>query len=172
MEDESDDAISIGDDDENDEHQDEQDIGQEQRANRSSNRITQQIERTRKVQRALRKLDTSFNSEARKRLRGLNNTVHKIYNTAVISDPGEPKDIWEAIKEEKKELWIPSIKAEIMNFVKRKSWEYVSKQEPKKANRKLIPCKWVFKVKDEEDGSKRYKSRLCVKRFHQIPGVD
>ena len=160
----------------NNESEDNNQTGREtdrtQRSNRSSNRISQQVERTRKVQRAMRKLDTSFNSEARKRLRGMNNTVHKIYNTAVISDPGEPKDIWEAIKEEKKTLWIPSIKAEIMNFVKRKSWEYVSKHEPEKANRKLIPCKWVFKVKDEQDGSKRYKSRLCVKGFHQIPGVD
>ena len=44
--------------------------------------------------------------------------------------------------------------------------------EPNKLSRKLVPCKWVFKIKNEQDGSKRYKSRLCVKGFHQIPGVD
>ena len=45
-------------------------------------------------------------------------------------------------------------------------------EEPNKLGRKLVPCKWVFKIKNEQDGSKRYKSRLCVKGFHQIPGVD
>ena len=30
----------------------------------------------------------------------------------------------------------------------------------------------MLKVKNEQDGSKRYKTRLCVKGFHQIPGVD
>ena len=58
-----------------------------------------------------------------------------------------------------------------MNFFKRKSWKNVSVKEPSQSGRKLIPCKWVFQVKNKQDGSKRYKTRLCVKGFHQIAGV-
>ncbi|KAD2158584.1 hypothetical protein E3N88_41723 [Mikania micrantha] len=32
--------------------------------------------------------------------------------------------------------------------------------------------KWVFRVKDEPDGSKRYKARLVVKGFQQKKGID
>ena len=129
-------------------------------------------EQTKRVHRAMKNLDASYNPVARKRLRGTDNVAHKIYNTAIVSDPGEPTTVWEAMNGDKKKLWIPSIKSEVMNFIKRKSWKYVSVKEPIQAGRKLIPCKWVFKIKNEQDGSKRYKSRLCVKGFHQIPGVD
>ena len=135
--------------------------------------------RIKRIRRALHRLDTSYNPTAPKRLRERNNHIHatndlghKIYNTAIISDPGEPSTIKEAMNGKEKKLWIPSIKNEVMNFIKRKSWEYVSVKEPKELNRKMIPCKWVFKIKNEQDGSKRYKSRLCVKGFHQVPGVD
>ena len=70
------------------------------------------------------------------------------------------------------ELWDVSIKSEVTNFLKRKSWQYVSRDEVTKMKRKLIPCKWVFKIKHEIDNSLRYKTRLCVKGFHQVPGVD
>ena len=136
-------------------------------------------EKNKKLMRALKRLEgTSYNPNATKRLRSLNysirmnNIEHRIYSTAIISDPGEPKTVWEAMKGKDKEKWIPSLKNEVENFIKRKSWKYVEVDEPNKLGRKLIPCKWVFKIKDEQDGSKRYKSRLCVKGFHQIPGVD
>ena len=35
-----------------------------------------------------------------------------------------------------------------------------------------ISTKWVFKIKNEQDGSLRYKARLCVRGFVQVPGVD
>ena len=38
--------------------------------------------------------------------------------------------------------------------------------------RKLIGTKWVFKIKNEPDGSLRYKSRIVTKGYMQIPGVD
>ena len=145
------------------------------------NRITRSQsmkEKTRRIENVLRKLDTSYNPTRKKRSKYVNYHVydtpirHKIYNTTIVSDPGEPTTIKEAMNGNESEKWKPSIKAEIMNFIKRDSWEYVSIDEPRSANRKIIPCKWVFKIKKEQDGSKRYKSRLCVKGFHQVPGVD
>ena len=38
--------------------------------------------------------------------------------------------------------------------------------------RKLIPSKGVIKIKHEIDNSLQYKTRLCAKGFHQIPGID
>ena len=90
-------------------------------------RITRSMsnrDRIKRIRRALHRLDTSYNPTAPKRLRGRNNYIqtddlgHKIYNTAIISDPGEPSTIKEAMSGKDKKLWIPSIKNEVMNFIK------------------------------------------------------
>lgn len=40
-------------------------------------------------------------------------------------------------------------------------------------NRKAIGCKWVFRVKENLDGSiNKYKARLVAKGFHQEHGFD
>jgi len=38
--------------------------------------------------------------------------------------------------------------------------------------RKIIPCKEVFKLKDEIDGTIRLKTRIVTMGFMQMPGVD
>ena len=54
-----------------------------------------------------------YKQTATKRLRSLNysikrsNIAHQIYSTAIISDPGEPKTVWEAMKGKEKQKWIP-----------------------------------------------------------------
>jgi histone deacetylase 1/2 len=41
------------------------------------------------------------------------------------------------------------------------------------ANRQAIGCKWVFRLKQNPDGSiNKYKARLVAKGFHQKPGFD
>ena len=38
---------------------------------------------------------------------------------------------------------------------------------------KAIGCKWVFKVKENPDGTmNKYKARLVAKGFHQVAGFD
>ena len=40
-------------------------------------------------------------------------------------------------------------------------------------DKKIIGCRWVFKVKENSDGSiSRYKARLVAKGFNQRPGLD
>ncbi|GJY45583.1 retrovirus-related pol polyprotein from transposon TNT 1-94 [Tanacetum coccineum] len=38
--------------------------------------------------------------------------------------------------------------------------------------KKASKCSWIFRVKEEQDGRKKYKARLVVKGFQQIHKVD
>ena len=38
--------------------------------------------------------------------------------------------------------------------------------------KKVLHNKWVYRIKNEHDGSKRYKARLVVKGFQQKKGID
>ena len=97
--------------------------------------------------------------------------VHYVFNAELASDPGEPKTFWEALESKDREKWIKAIQKEIENFLKRKVWKKVSIDKLKKGQRP-IKVKWIFKKKNEQDGSIRYKGRIVVRGFVQIPGVD
>ena len=38
--------------------------------------------------------------------------------------------------------------------------------------KKVLHKKWVYRIKNEHDGSKRYKAKLVVKGFQQKEGID
>ena len=151
---------------------------------RSKNRIMQDREvqiRTNKLKNAMKKLDTNFNPLARETIdkvgiehnRGLiSNQVHFLFRTALSSDPCEPKTVQEAFNGTDATKWRKALASEFMNFIKRKSWKKVKREMVRKQNRKLVGTKIVFKIKDEQDGSKRYKCRAVTKGYAQIPGVD
>ena len=50
--------------------------------------------------------------------------------------------------------------------------EKVPSNEVALHRRKIIPCKLVFKIKHKLDKMIRYKTRLIVKGFYQVLGVD
>ena len=88
----------------------------------------------------------------------------------VTSDHGEPKQYRNAVADgPKKTLWAKAIKQEINNFLKREVW----KKFPRNRLQGMKPLKsrWVFKKKVEQDKSIRYKARVVVKGYYQIPGV-
>ena len=98
--------------------------------------------------------------------------IYLVMATHLASDIGEPKDFWEAISSKNKEQWLKASYDECYNFIKRKAWQKVLRAAVRKLKRKIIPVKWVYKKKQEQDGSTRFKGRIVVKGFHQIPGVD
>jgi ATP-binding cassette subfamily B (MDR/TAP) protein 1 len=60
------------------------------------------------------------------------------------------------------------MKDEMSSLLKNKTWELTTLPEGKKA----LQNKWVYRVKTEHDGSKRFKARLVVKGFQQKKGID
>lgn len=100
-----------------------------------------------------------------------NADVQEVFNVQLSSDPGEPKTFQEAINSPEKGKWIAAIKGELENFIKRKVWT-PTKLTTLREGQKPIKVKWVFKKKQEQDGSTRCKGRIVVKGYVQIPGVD
>ena len=132
-----------------------------------------------KLERELRRLDASFNPTtttiATQDVIEKNNEetqVHFVFNAEMMIDHDEPKTFNEAMNRNDKEKWAQSAASEVMNFIKRKCWKKVSREIPSRMGKKVLRTKWVFKIKDEHDGSKRYKSRIVSKGYEQVPGVD
>ncbi|GJU47681.1 retrovirus-related pol polyprotein from transposon TNT 1-94 [Tanacetum coccineum] len=60
-----------------------------------------------------------------------------------------------------------AINEEIVSLEKNQTWSIVRLP----AGKKTLQSKWVFRVKEEQDGKKMYKARLVVKGFQQKQGA-
>ena len=86
---------------------------------------------------------------------------------AVDSDAGEPKTFRQACASPDKEKWAEAMRTEFANMRDKNVWVPYKIEDMKKGV-SVLGTKWVFKVKT--DG--RYRARLVVKGYNQIPGVD
>lgn len=65
--------------------------------------------------------------------------------------------------------WFQAMKEEYQALMRNQTWTLVKATDC----RKPIGCKWVFRTKENPDGSiNRYKARLVAKGFHQKAGCD
>lgn len=91
--------------------------------------------------------------------------IEKGYSAVVT----EPKTYDEAIQSPDAEKWKCAMDEEYSSLIQHRTWNLV---EPPR-NQKVIDNRWVFKVKQNTDGSvDRYKARLVVRGFTQQYGVD
>ena len=83
--------------------------------------------------------------------------------------PLEPSSYTEAINGPDADLWRTAMDEEIAALAANNTWEL----DTPPSGVKVIPTKWVFKIKTDADGNiERYKARLVVKGYRQIEGID
>ena len=85
-----------------------------------------------------------------------------------MTDGGEPECYDEALQDENSSKWELAMKDEMDSLLGNQTWELTELPVGKKA----LHNKWVYRIKNEHDGSKRYKARLVVKGFQQKEGID
>ena len=78
----------------------------------------------------------------------------------------EPTSVSDALKNEN---WKCAMQDEYLALMRNGTWTLVDLP----LNRQAIGCKWVFKIKENPDGTiNKYKARLVAKGFHQEAGFD
>ena len=89
-------------------------------------------------------------------------------NYLLLTDGGELECYDEALQDENSSKWELAMKDEMDSLLGNQTWELAELSEGKKA----LHNKWVYRMKNEHDGSKSYKARLVVKGFQQKEGID
>ena len=89
-------------------------------------------------------------------------------NYLLLTDGGEPECYDEVLQDENSSKWELAMKDEMDSLLGNQTWELTELLVGKKA----LHNKWVYRIKNEHVGSKRYKARLVVKGFQQKEGID
>lgn len=90
-------------------------------------------------------------------------------NNACDSTPMEPSSIREIMTRKDKLLWLDAMKAEYSSLMENETWTLMNRS----SNEKVLTNRWIFKVKQNQDGTvKRYKVRLVAGGHRQTKGVD
>ena len=69
---------------------------------------------------------------------------------------------------ETKKKWEQGMDEEMESMVRNQTWDLVELHVGKRA----LQNKWVYKLKEEDGGKKRYKDILVVKGFAQKKGIE
>lgn len=81
----------------------------------------------------------------------------------------EPQTYKQALDDSHSQEWLKAMQSEHNSLQKHGTWTVVNRP----VNRKVIKCKWVYKVKRDTNGNiVKYKARLVAKGFTQVHGVD
>nr|POF25368.1 retrovirus-related pol polyprotein from transposon tnt 1-94 [Quercus suber] len=89
-------------------------------------------------------------------------------NYLLLTDGGELECYNKALQDENSSKWELAMKDEMDSLLGNQTWELIELPVGKKA----LHNKWVYRIKNEHDGSKRYKARLVVKGFQQKEDID
>jgi len=87
-------------------------------------------------------------------------------------DSADPVTYQNAVKHPKLgPKWLEAVRKELHSLHLNYTWDYI-RLEDVPSDVKPISSKWVFKTKQPSGGGIRYKARLVIRGFEQIPGVD
>ncbi|GKG23558.1 retrovirus-related pol polyprotein from transposon TNT 1-94, partial [Tanacetum coccineum] len=92
------------------------------------------------------------------------------FTAAEEEDTHEPLTYQEAVACEDSSKWKAAMEEEMDSLWKNKTWELVDHL----AGKKLVSCKWLFKIKERIEGVQRprYKARLVARRVICRAGAD
>lgn len=86
-----------------------------------------------------------------------------------VGNESFPETFKEAIQRDDSVEWQKAMANEMKSLADNKVWK-LCELPP---NRKALPCKWVYRIKRNPDGTiDKYKARLVVKGFRQRKGID
>ena len=92
-----------------------------------------------------------------------------IASMAAVTAQREPRTVKNALESPEKASWLQAMKDELKSIEDNRTWDLVDLP----AGRKAIGSKWVFKLKEENDGNApKYKARLVARGFSQVYGFD
>eukprot|EP00963_Diacronema_lutheri_P001208 scaffold78_cov513-Pavlova_lutheri.AAC.1 len=81
----------------------------------------------------------------------------------------EPLTLDEALGSPQHDDWKLALQEEVSSLSEQDVFDVVDRTP----EMKTLPCKWVFKVKYDQDGNiQRFKARLVAKGFKQVAGID
>ncbi|GFV80257.1 retrovirus-related Pol polyprotein from transposon TNT 1-94 [Trichonephila clavipes] len=93
----------------------------------------------------------------------------KFDNFVLLAEHIEPDTYKEAIASKDSDKWLAAMKEELESLSSNNTWVLANLP----SDRKVIGNRWVFKVKQNADGTvQRFKARLVAKGFSQKFGVD
>jgi ketosteroid isomerase-like protein len=87
----------------------------------------------------------------------------------------EPVSYEEALSGSESHLWKQAMEEEFEALKINHTFKYITDEGAGTSmtpGHKSIGCKWVYKKKRNADGTTRYKARLVIKGYEQVPGVD
>ena len=86
----------------------------------------------------------------------------------LMTDSGEPECFEEAMQVETIIKWEQGMDEEIDSLVRNQTWHLVKLPTEKRA----LQNKWVYRLKEEDGGKKRYRARRVVNGFAQKKGIE
>jgi len=92
--------------------------------------------------------------------------TRKRFHPSLLLTNIKPCNAFQALKDAN---WATAMKQEYEALVNNHTWDLVSLPPA----RKVVGCKWLFRVKENPDGTvNKYMARLVTKGFNQIQGFD
>ncbi|KAH9309219.1 hypothetical protein KI387_037130, partial [Taxus chinensis] len=85
-----------------------------------------------------------------------------------LTHSGELKSFEEVMQDKTRVQWEHDMDEEMDSLEHNQTWDLVKLP----AGKRTLQNKWVYRIKEEEGGHKRYKERLVVKGFAQKVGID